>query len=58
VKRIQVSLNDGPRPLERGDDHKNVKMWWGHSKMFFSRAIVPILTRLGTNHSWVKGIHV
>jgi hypothetical protein len=35
---------------------KNVKMGWGHLKIFFSRAIGPILTRLGTNHPWVKGI--
>jgi hypothetical protein len=25
---------------------------------FFSRTAGPILTRLGTNHPWVKGIHV
>jgi hypothetical protein len=31
-------------------------MGWGHLKIFFSRTIGPISTRLGTNHPWVKGI--
>jgi hypothetical protein len=30
----------------------------GHLKIFFSRTIEPILSRLGTNHPWVKGIQV
>jgi hypothetical protein len=51
VKEIQVSSNT----LQRGDNHKNVKMGWGHLKIF-SRTTGPILTRLGTNHPWVKGI--
>jgi hypothetical protein len=34
------------------------KMGWGHLKIFFSRTTGPVLTRLGTNHSWVKEIHV
>jgi hypothetical protein len=33
-----------------GDNHKNVKMGWGHLKIFFSRTTGPILARLGTNH--------
>jgi hypothetical protein len=33
-------------------------MVWGHLKIFFSRTTGPILTRLGTNHPWVKGIEV
>jgi hypothetical protein len=37
VKGIQVSSNKGPYPLQRGDNHKNVKMGWGHLKIFFSR---------------------
>jgi hypothetical protein len=32
------------------------KMGWGHLKIFFSRTIGPILTRLGTNYPWVKGV--
>jgi hypothetical protein len=33
-------------------------MGWGHLKIYFSRTTRPILTRLGTNHPWVKGIQV
>jgi hypothetical protein len=56
VKGIQVSSNKGRGPLQRGDNHKNVKMGWDHLKIFFSRTTGSILTRLGTNHPWVKGI--
>jgi hypothetical protein len=28
----------------------------GHLKIFFSRTTGPILTRLSTNHPWIKGI--
>jgi hypothetical protein len=34
VKGIQVSSNKGPGPLQRGDNHKNVKMGWGQLKSF------------------------
>ena len=44
--------------LQRGDNHKNGQMGWGHLKIFFSKTTGPILTRLGTNHPWVKGIQV
>jgi hypothetical protein len=47
-----------PGPLQRGDNHKNVKMGWGHLKIFFSRTTGPILTRLGTNYSWAKRIQI
>jgi hypothetical protein len=50
VKEIQVCTNKRPGPLQRGDNHKNVKMGWGHLKILFSRSTGPILTRLGTNH--------
>jgi hypothetical protein len=56
VKEIQVCSNKGPGPLQRGDNNKNVKMGWGHLKILFSRTTGPILTRLGTNQSWLKGI--
>jgi hypothetical protein len=56
LKGIQVCSNNGPGPLQRGDNHKNVKMEMGYSKIFFSRTTGPILTRLGTNHFWVKRI--
>jgi hypothetical protein len=39
-----------PDPLQREDHYKNVKMGWGHLKIFFSRTTGPILTKLGTNH--------
>jgi hypothetical protein len=34
MKEIQVFSNIGPRPLQRGDNHKNVKMRWGSFKNF------------------------
>jgi hypothetical protein len=49
VKGIQVSSNKGPSPLQRGDNHKNVKMGWGHLKIFFSRT-----TELIFNQTWHK----
>ena len=49
VKGIQVCSNKGSGPLQRGDNHKNVKMGLGHLKIFFSRTTGPILTRLSTN---------
>jgi hypothetical protein len=52
VKEIQVCSNKGPGPLQRGDNHKNVKMGWGHLKIFF-RTSGPILTRLGMNYPCV-----
>jgi hypothetical protein len=30
LERIQVCSNKGPGPPQRGDNHKNVKMGWGH----------------------------
>jgi hypothetical protein len=55
---IQVCSNKGPGPLQRVDNHKNVKMGWGHLKILFSRTTGPILTRLGTNHPWGRGFKV
>jgi hypothetical protein len=55
MKRIQVWSNKGPGLFQRGDNHKNVKMGWGHLKIF-SRTTGPISTRLDTNHPWRKGI--
>jgi hypothetical protein len=52
MKGIQVCSNKGPGPLQRGDNHKNIEMGWGHVIIFFSRTTGPILTRLGINHSW------
>jgi hypothetical protein len=35
VKEIQVCSFKGPGPLQRGDNHKNVKMGWGPLKILF-----------------------
>jgi hypothetical protein len=50
MKGVPVCSNKGTGPLQRGDNHKNVKMGWGHLKI--SRTTGSILTRLGTNHAW------
>jgi hypothetical protein len=41
VKGIQVCANKWPGPLQRGDNHKNLKLGWGHLKIF-SRTTEPI----------------
>jgi hypothetical protein len=46
MKVNQVCSSKTPGPLQRGDNHKNGKMGWGHLKIFFSRTSGPILTRL------------
>jgi hypothetical protein len=56
MKGIQVCSNKGPGPLQSGDNHKNVKIGWNHLKIIFSKTTGPILTKLGTNHPWRKGI--
>jgi hypothetical protein len=54
-------LNKWPDPVQTGDKKpkqktkkqtKNVNMWWGHLKTFFSRTTGPFLSRLGINHPW------
>jgi hypothetical protein len=34
MKEDQVSSNKGAGPLRRGNNYKNVKMGWGHLKIF------------------------
>jgi hypothetical protein len=41
VKGIMNCSNKCPGPLQRGDNHKNSKMGWGHLKVFFSRTTEP-----------------
>jgi hypothetical protein len=41
MKGIQVCSNKGPGTIQRGDNHKNLKMWWGHLKILFSRTMKP-----------------
>jgi hypothetical protein len=51
MKGVRLCSNKGPGPLQRGDNHKNIKMGWGYLKII-SRTTGPILTRLGTNRPW------
>jgi hypothetical protein len=39
VKGILNYSKQGPGPLQRGDNHKNAKMEWGHLKILLSRII-------------------
>jgi hypothetical protein len=41
VKEIQVCSIKGPGPLQRGDNHKNVKMGWDPLKILFLRTMKP-----------------
>jgi hypothetical protein len=41
VKGILLFSNKGPDALQRGGNHKNAKMGWGHLKHFFSRTSEP-----------------
>jgi hypothetical protein len=43
VKGMQVCSNKGPGPLQRGDNHKNDNIGWGHLKIFFSQTTEPDL---------------
>ena len=59
VKGIQVCSNEGPRLFLRGDNYQIAKKQWRNSIIiFFSWTTRPISTKLGTLHSWVKGIQV
>jgi hypothetical protein len=49
-ENFKFCSNKGSGPLQRGDNHKNVKMGWGHLKLFFSRTTGPI----NFNHTWHK----
>jgi hypothetical protein len=40
VKRILNCSNEGPCPLQSGDNYKNAKLGWGHLKTF-SRTTKP-----------------
>jgi hypothetical protein len=41
MKEIQVCSNKGPGTIQRGDNYKNVKMWWGHLNILFLRTMKP-----------------
>jgi hypothetical protein len=38
MKAIQVCLDKETVPHQRGDNHKNANIGWGHLKMFFARS--------------------
>jgi hypothetical protein len=46
IKGIQVCSNTGPGHLQRGDNHKNAKIGWGHLKIFSQ---VPLGQRYSAN---------
>jgi hypothetical protein len=37
VKGIQVSSIKGPGPLQRGNNHNNVKIGWSHLRTYEAR---------------------
>jgi hypothetical protein len=41
VKEIQVCSIKGPGPLQRENNHKNVKMGWGPLKILFLKTMKP-----------------
>ena len=55
IKFVQMK---GHAPFQRGDNSEIVNIHWKLLKIFFSRTSGPISTKLGTEHSWVKGIQV
>jgi hypothetical protein len=41
IKGILNCSSERPGPLQRGDNHNNTKLGWGHFKIFFSRTTEP-----------------
>ena len=56
VKRIQIYASKGPSPIQRGDIDEIAKIHLRNLRIFFSRTIGPILTKLGTKLYRVKEI--
>jgi hypothetical protein len=52
VKGIQVCSNKGPVPLQRGDNYKNVKMGWGHKRIFLLKNCWPRKTEIYMKAFW------
>ena len=44
--------------FSRGDDYEIAIIHWRNFQIIFSRTAGPISTKLGTRHSWMKGIQV
>ena len=55
VMEIQVCSNEGPHPFPRGDNYEIAKKHFPSLKIFSSRIIWPISTKLDTKHPRVKG---
>jgi hypothetical protein len=58
MKGIQVFQIKGQVLFKREIITKKIKMGGDHLKIFFSGTIRLTLTRLGTNHPWVKEIQI
>ena len=56
VKGILVYSNEGPLFFPVGDDFEIVKIHQQNLRIVFSRTSGPISIKLGTKHSWMKGI--
>jgi hypothetical protein len=41
MKGIEVSIDKGTNPHQRGDNHKKANIGWGHLKILFSRTNDP-----------------
>ena len=57
-KLIQACSNKGQCPFLCGDNNEIVAIHSQNLKTLSSKTTVPISTKLGTKHSWVKGIQV
>jgi hypothetical protein len=51
VKRIQVCSNKEPGPLQRRDNHRNVRKGWSHLKVLFWRIMKPEKLKFTWKHS-------
>ena len=54
VKIIQVCSNIGAGPLQKGDNHRNVRKEWGHLKILFVRTMKPEMLNFTCKHSDIK----
>jgi hypothetical protein len=54
VKKIQICSNKGPGPLQRGDNHRNVRKGWGHLKILFLRTMKPEKLNFTWKHSDIE----
>ena len=53
----EIITNKVPHPFQRRVNYKIAKIHQWNLKILFLRTTGPILTKLGTKHSWVKGIY-